>query len=149
MQRVQRLPLLIKYAKRCSSCNHTLVKPEVKRLDALKDRERDRERQLYKIKLLASSYLPQVELGNRRRIRGTDVSSTAIKRASMMSLIEARDVETSEHKQHSSLLQRPRDDTGKDALDSRRASMLPLRGIEEEEKLGTPLRPGVSVSSTG
>jgi hypothetical protein len=145
MQPVQRLPLLVKLTKRCSSCNHTLVKPEVKRADPTKDKHRDRDRLTYKIKLVASSYLPQVELGNRRRLRGTE--SMAAKRASAMHTshqpTEAERVDTT---RHSSLLSRTSEDSTKDSKDQGRSSMLQLRGIEESEELNALLRPGMSVS---
>ncbi len=146
MQQVQRLPLLIKITKRCSSCNHTLVKPDVKRADPVKDRHKDRDRQSYKIKLVAASYLPQVELGNRRRLRGTEVS-TVSKRTGIVPLSDPRESGGLDGRRNSSLLPRTSEDLSKDGSEARR-SVLPLRGIEESEKLDAALRPGISVSTT-
>ncbi len=145
MQQVQRLPLLIKITKRCSSCNHTLVKPDVKRADPVKDRHKDRDRQSYKIKLVAASYLPQVELGNRRRLRGTEVSTVSKRTGNVPLSEQPRELGGLDDRRDSSLLPRTSEDLSKDGIEARR-SVLPLRGIEESERLDAALRPGISVS---
>lgn len=55
----QRIPLRAKMSKRCTACNHTLIRPESK-AQSLR----------WKIKTLASTYIPTIELGNRRRLVG-------------------------------------------------------------------------------
>ncbi len=143
MQPIQRLPLLVKWTKRCSSCNHTLVKPEVKRPDPSRERDRERDRQMYKIKLVASLYVPQVELGNRRRMRTLDTGGSAIsKRASIAPLSEdASALDVPENRRYGSLLP---SESGKE---HRRQSLLPLlRGNEKAEKLDAPLLAGSYVS---
>ena len=57
-QAPQRIPLLTKPTKRCPDCRHILIQPESKAASVR-----------YKIKLVASNYLPLVEVGN-RRLRG-------------------------------------------------------------------------------
>lgn len=57
----QRLPLRAKLTKRCCECNHTLIRPESKAQSVR-----------YKIKIIASDYIPSLELGNRRKIKGID-----------------------------------------------------------------------------
>ena len=53
----ERIPLRAKMSKRCTACNHTLIRPESK-AQSLR----------WKIKTLASTYIPTIELGNRRRL---------------------------------------------------------------------------------
>lgn len=53
----ERVPLRGKIAKRCIACNNTMMRPESKP-SSLR----------YRIKVPASSYIPAVELGNRRRL---------------------------------------------------------------------------------
>lgn len=53
----ERVLLRGKITKRCLTCNHTLIRPESK-ASSLR----------YKIKILAGTYIPAVELGNRRRM---------------------------------------------------------------------------------
>ena len=53
----ERIPLRAKMSKRCTACNRTLIRPESK-AQSLR----------WKIKTLASTYIPAIELGNRRKL---------------------------------------------------------------------------------
>lgn len=60
-----RIPLQAKYSKRCMACNHTLIRPESK-AQSLR----------WKIKTLALTYLPAVEVGNRKIVVESDLRSS-------------------------------------------------------------------------
>lgn len=72
----ERMPLRAKMSKRCTACNHTLIRPESKATSLR-----------WKIKTLASTYIPAIELGNRRKLidrAGGEGGSVSVRRASGM-----------------------------------------------------------------
>lgn len=109
-----RIRLRAKLTKRCATCNHTLIRPEAKASSTR-----------YKIKVVAMDYLPALELGNRRRLKGVegafDRTSTSISGASS----SQEDVERSV---------------------SRLNTLMSVRDVEEKEKLERPFTSGSTVS---
>lgn len=70
----ERIPLRAKMSKRCTACNRTLIRPESK-AQSLR----------WKIKTLASTYIPAIELGNRRKLVDRSVGgggAISVRRAS-------------------------------------------------------------------
>lgn len=101
-----RTRLRAKLIKRCADCNHTLIRPESKASSTR-----------YKIKVVAADYLPALEVGNRRRLRGIEGT---IDRSSQ------EDMEKSV---------------------SRLNTLLSVRDSEERERLDRPLSAGSTVRS--